>query len=90
MLAFYANINIYAQRLTKEWWQIPGITDRGLQPKKVNKVAITGGGSVGCEIATNFILSNFYVILKESNEISLVAAIGEIKGELKSFADQLV
>ncbi|PWA50195.1 glyoxysomal fatty acid beta-oxidation multifunctional protein MFP-a [Artemisia annua] len=60
-----------------------GITDRGLQPKKVNKVAITGGGSVGCEIATNFILSNFYVILKESNEISLVAAIGEIKANLR-------
>nr|GEV31477.1 glyoxysomal fatty acid beta-oxidation multifunctional protein MFP-a [Tanacetum cinerariifolium] len=64
--------------------KIPGITDTGLKPRKVNNVAVIGGGLVGREIATAFILGNFHVILKEIDEKSLVAAIGEIKANLQS------
>ncbi|GJZ82392.1 glyoxysomal fatty acid beta-oxidation multifunctional protein MFP-a [Tanacetum coccineum] len=60
------------------------ITDTGLKPRKVKKVAVIGGGLVGCEIATEFILGNFHVILKEIEEKSLVAAIGKIKANLQS------
>lgn len=60
--------------------QVPGITDRGLVPRKVRKVAILGGGLMGSGIATALILSNYPVILKEVNEKFLDAGVNRVKG----------
>lgn len=50
-------------------------------PRRVNKVAILGGGLMGSGIATALILSNYPVILKEVNDKFLQAGIGRVKGE---------
>ena len=60
--------------------QVPGVTDRGLVPRKIKKVAIIGGGLMGSGIATALILSNYPVILKEVNEKFLEAGLGRVKG----------
>ncbi|RZB42467.1 Retrovirus-related Pol polyprotein from transposon TNT 1-94 [Glycine soja] len=52
----------------------PRVTDRGLVPRQVKKVAIIGGGLLGSGVATALILSNYHVILKEVNEKFLDAA----------------
>ncbi|GAV76753.1 3HCDH_N domain-containing protein, partial [Cephalotus follicularis] len=60
---------------------IPGITNRGLVPRRVNKVAILDGGLMGSGITTALILSNYPVILKEVNEKFLEAGIGRVRAE---------
>lgn len=64
--------------------QVPGVTDRGLVPRQVKKVAILGGGLMGSGIATALILSNYPVILKEVNEKFLEAGVNRVKGEKRS------
>ncbi|KAK7264651.1 hypothetical protein RJT34_32260 [Clitoria ternatea] len=64
--------------------KVPGVTDRGLVPRRVKKVAILGGGLMGSGIATALILSNYPVILKEVNEKFLDAGINRIKANLQS------
>ncbi|KAJ4954723.1 hypothetical protein NE237_011506 [Protea cynaroides] len=71
----------FAQRGTSK---IPGITDQGLVPRRINKVAILGGGLMGSGIATALILSNYPVVLKEVNEKFLEAGIGRVKANLQS------
>ncbi|PON88350.1 Crotonase [Trema orientale] len=71
----------FAQRGTSK---VPGITDRGLVPRRVNKVAILGGGLMGSGIATALITSNYPVILKEVNEKFLQAGIDRVKANLQS------
>ncbi|KAH1091268.1 hypothetical protein J1N35_018525 [Gossypium stocksii] len=71
----------FAQRGTSK---VPGITDRGLVPRKVKKVAILGGGLMGSGIATALLLSNYTVILKEVNEKFLEAGVGRVKANLVS------
>ncbi|KAL3011953.1 hypothetical protein AAZX31_07G228400 [Glycine max] len=66
----------FAQRGTSK---VPGVTDCGLAPRQVKKVAIIGGGLMGSGIATALILSNYPVILKEVNEKFLDAGINRIK-----------
>ncbi|KAF3640212.1 hypothetical protein FXO38_22228 [Capsicum annuum] len=68
-----------SQRVTTK---IPGVTDLGLVPRHVKKVAILGVGLMGSEIATMFLLSNYYMILKEVNEV-LEAGIDRIKANLQ-------
>ncbi|KAG2245766.1 hypothetical protein Bca52824_085394 [Brassica carinata] len=71
----------FSQRGTTK---VPGVTDRGLVPRKIRKVAIIGGGLMGSGIATALILSNYTVILKEVNEKFLEAGIGRVKANLQS------
>ncbi|KAF6993904.1 hypothetical protein CFC21_010724 [Triticum aestivum] len=71
----------FSQRATSK---VPGVTDLGLMPRKVSKVAIVGGGPMGSGIATTLILSHYPVILKEINEKFLNAGIGRIKENLQS------
>lgn len=72
----------FAQRGTSK---VPGITDRGLTPRRVKKVAIIGGGLMGSGIATALILSGYHpVILKEVNQKFLEAGIGRVKANLQS------
>ncbi|KAK3000976.1 hypothetical protein RJ639_047317 [Escallonia herrerae] len=68
--------------------KIPGISDTGLQPRKVCKIAILGGGPMGSGIARVFILSNYRVILKEVNKNCLLAGIGRIKSNLQSHVNK--
>ncbi|GAB2266668.1 hypothetical protein Dimus_001662 [Dionaea muscipula] len=71
----------FAQRGTSK---VPGVTDLGLKPRQVKKVAVLGGGLMGSGIATALILSNYTVILKEVNENFLQAGIGRVKANLQS------
>lgn len=71
----------FSQRGTTK---VPGITNRGLVPRRVKKVAILGGGLMGSGIATALILSNYTVILKEVNEKFLEVGIGRVKANLQS------
>ncbi|KAK1380280.1 Glyoxysomal fatty acid beta-oxidation multifunctional protein MFP-a [Heracleum sosnowskyi] len=71
----------FAQRSTTK---VPGVTDRGLKPRRVKKVAILGGGLMGSGIATALIVSNYPVILKEVNENFLQAGISRVKANLQS------
>ncbi|KAJ8766238.1 hypothetical protein K2173_022297 [Erythroxylum novogranatense] len=64
--------------------KVPGVTDRGLVPRRVKKVAVLGGGLMGSGIATALILSNYPVILKEVNEKFLEAGIGRVRANLQS------
>nr|AAV32217.1 putative fatty acid beta-oxidation multifunctional protein [Oryza sativa Japonica Group] len=71
----------FSQRATSK---VPGITDLGLMPRKVSKVAIVGGGLMGSGIATALMLSNYPVVLKEVNDKFLDAGIDRIKANLQS------
>ncbi|KAE8788940.1 Glyoxysomal fatty acid beta-oxidation multifunctional protein MFP-a [Hordeum vulgare] len=62
--------------------EVPGITDLGLMPRKVSKVAIVGGGLMGSGTATALILSHYHVILKEVDEKFLNAGMDRIKALL--------
>lgn len=44
------------------------MTDAGLKPRKVARVAVLGGGLMGSGIATALILSGVDVLLKEVNQ----------------------
>lgn len=75
-------VNIFfAQRANSK---VPGVTDLGLAPRRIRKVAILGGGLMGSGIATALILSNYPVILKEVNDKFLQAGLGRVKANLQS------
>lgn len=71
----------FAQRGTSK---VPGVTDLGLSPRKIRKVAVIGGGLMGSGIATALILSSYPVVLKEVNQKFLEAGIGRVKANLQS------
>ncbi|KAL5713308.1 hypothetical protein ACHQM5_015394 [Ranunculus cassubicifolius] len=52
----------FAQRGTTK---LPGSTDLGLAPRRIQKVGVLGGGMMGSEIATVLVLCNYSVILQE-------------------------
>ena len=56
------------------------ITDIGLRPRHIKKVAVIGGGLMGSGIATALILSNINVILKEINSEYLLKGSKMIEG----------
>lgn len=60
--------------------QVPNVTDIGLKPRIVKKVAVLGGGLMGSGIATALILSNINVLLKEINNEYLLKGIKMIEG----------
>ncbi|KAL8102419.1 peroxisomal fatty acid beta-oxidation multifunctional protein AIM1 [Apium graveolens] len=66
----------FAQRATSK---VPNVTDIGLKPKPIKKVAVIGGGLMGSGIATALILSNIYVVLKEINSDFLSKGIKMIE-----------
>ncbi|KAK4483297.1 hypothetical protein RD792_010482 [Penstemon davidsonii] len=71
----------FSQRGTTK---VPGVTDLGLKPRQVKKVAILGGGLMGSGIATALIMSNYSVILKEVNDKFLQSGIARVKANLQS------
>lgn len=60
--------------------QVPGVTNSLLKPRKLEKVAVIGGGLMGTGIATALIVSNIHVILKEVNYESVQKAMKSIEG----------
>ncbi|KAJ8539800.1 hypothetical protein K7X08_014052 [Anisodus acutangulus] len=77
-----ALVNVFfAQRGTTK---VPGVTDLGLKPRHIKKVAILGGGLMGSGIATALLLSNYPVILKEVNDKFLQAGLARVKANLQS------
>jgi enoyl-CoA hydratase/3-hydroxyacyl-CoA dehydrogenase len=44
------------------------VTDAGLKPRKISRVAVLGGGLMGSGIATALVLSGVAVVLKEVNQ----------------------
>ncbi|KAL9242347.1 hypothetical protein vseg_016357 [Gypsophila vaccaria] len=71
----------FAQRMTSK---VPGVTDVGLKPRRVAKVAVIGGGLMGSGIATALLLGNIHVVLKEINADLLSKGIKSIEGNIKS------
>lgn len=48
--------------------QVRGITDAGLKPRRLKRVAVLGGGLMGSGICTASALAGCEVLLKEVNE----------------------
>lgn len=69
----------FAQRTTSK---VPNVTDVGLKPRPVKKVAVIGGGLMGSGIATALILSSIYVVLKEINSEYLLKGIKAIEANV--------
>ncbi|KAF5482012.1 hypothetical protein F2P56_002614 [Juglans regia] len=70
----------FAQRATSK---VPNVTDLGLKPRHVKKVAVIGGGLMGSGIATALILNNIYVVLKEVNSEYLLKGIRTIEANVR-------
>ncbi|KAI3828946.1 hypothetical protein L1987_03058 [Smallanthus sonchifolius] len=67
----------FAQRGTTK---VPGVTDLGLKPRQIKKIAILGGGLMGSGIATSFLLNG----VKKGNmtQEKLEETISRLKGVL--------
>ncbi|XP_019151408.1 PREDICTED: peroxisomal fatty acid beta-oxidation multifunctional protein AIM1-like [Ipomoea nil] len=70
----------FAQRATSK---VPNVTDVGLKPRPIKKVAVIGGGLMGSGIATALILSNTYVLLKEISAEYLHKGIKSIEENIR-------
>ncbi|MCD7467164.1 Altered inheritance of mitochondria protein 1 [Datura stramonium] len=70
----------FAQRATSK---VPNVTDIGLKPRPVKKVAIIGGGLMGSGIATSLVLSNIFVIVKEINPEYLQKGIKAVEANIQ-------
>ncbi|XP_041998095.1 peroxisomal fatty acid beta-oxidation multifunctional protein AIM1-like isoform X2 [Salvia splendens] len=75
----------FSQRATSK---VPNVSDIGLKPRKILKVAIIGGGLMGSGIATALILSDIYVILKEINSEYLLKGIKAIEGNVRGLVSR--
>ncbi|KMZ63897.1 Peroxisomal fatty acid beta-oxidation multifunctional protein [Zostera marina] len=69
----------FSQRLTSK---VPNITDIGLKPRRIRKVAVIGGGLMGSGIATSLIRNNVSVVMKEINSKFLQKGIKTIEANL--------
>lgn len=56
-----------------------------LLPRKIEKVAVIGGGLMSSEIVALLVLMNYQVILKEKNRKHLLEEINKIKGKFRCF-----
>ncbi|WOL08343.1 peroxisomal fatty acid beta-oxidation multifunctional protein [Canna indica] len=70
----------FSQRATSK---VPTVTDVGLKPRKIKRVAVIGGGLMGSGIATALILSNTPVILKEIDSKFLQKGLKMIQANLE-------
>ncbi|KAL8234867.1 hypothetical protein R6Q59_020967 [Mikania micrantha] len=70
----------FAQRAISK---VPKVTDVGLKPRAVKKVAVIGGGLMGSGIATALLLGNINVVLKEVNSEYLQKGIKTIADNIR-------
>ncbi|KAL3625476.1 Altered inheritance of mitochondria protein 1 [Castilleja foliolosa] len=75
----------FSQRATTK---VPNVSDIGLNPRKIKKVAVIGGGLMGSGIATTLILSDINVVLKEINSQLLLKGINAIEGNVRSLVSR--
>ncbi|KAF8094314.1 hypothetical protein N665_0365s0002 [Sinapis alba] len=75
----------FAQRATSK---VPNVTDVGLKPRPMKKVAVIGGGLMGSGIATALLLSNIRVVLKEINSEYLLKGIKSVEANLKGLVSR--
>ena len=75
----------FSQRATSK---VPNITDVGLKPRRIKKVAVIGGGLMGSGIATALILSNTHVILKEINSEYLLKGVKSIEANVQGLVSR--
>ncbi|KAE9462827.1 hypothetical protein C3L33_05263, partial [Rhododendron williamsianum] len=68
---------------SEELLRVPNVTDIGLKPRSVKRVAVIGGGLMGSGIATALILGNIYVVLKEVNSEYLLRGIKMVEGNVR-------
>ncbi|KAL0739136.1 hypothetical protein Bca4012_015346 [Brassica carinata] len=81
-----ALVHVYfAQRATSK---VPNVTDAGLKPRLMRKVAVIGGGLMGSGIATALLLSNIRVVLKEINSEYLLKGIKSVEENLNSLVSR--
>ncbi|XP_019238241.1 PREDICTED: peroxisomal fatty acid beta-oxidation multifunctional protein-like [Nicotiana attenuata] len=71
----------FAERATSK---VPGITDCQLKHRKIEKVAVIGGGLMGSGIATALIRSSVQVILKEIDYDCLQKSLKSVEVNLQS------
>mmetsp|Transcript_9223 Transcript_9223/g.33812 ORF Transcript_9223/g.33812 Transcript_9223/m.33812 type:complete len:730 (+) Transcript_9223:121-2310(+) len=71
----------FAQRNTRN---VDGVTNVGLKPRKMNTVAVLGGGLMGSGIATALISAGCNVLLKEINSKFLKAGMERVDANLQS------
>ncbi|PPR80811.1 hypothetical protein GOBAR_AA39901 [Gossypium barbadense] len=67
---------------------VPNVTDVGLKPRQVKKVAIIGGGLMGSGIATALIVNNIFVVLKEVNSEYLLKGIKTVEANVRGLANR--
>ncbi|KAF5776273.1 putative isomerase, 3-hydroxyacyl-CoA dehydrogenase, Enoyl-CoA hydratase [Helianthus annuus] len=70
----------FAQRAISK---VPKVTDVGLKPRGVKKVAVIGGGLMGSGIATALILGNINVVLKEVNSEYLQKGLKTVEANVR-------
>ncbi|XP_021741486.1 peroxisomal fatty acid beta-oxidation multifunctional protein AIM1-like [Chenopodium quinoa] len=75
----------FAQRMTSK---VPGVSDVGLKPRRMKKVAVIGGGLMGSGIATALLLGNIQVVLKEVNAEFLDRGIKSIQGNIRGLVSR--
>ena len=63
---------------SKQTTNVPGITDTGKPPRKIQTVGVVGGGLMGSGIATACIMVGIRVVVKEINQQFLDAGMGRI------------
>ncbi|KNA09415.1 hypothetical protein SOVF_153790 [Spinacia oleracea] len=71
----------FSQRMTSK---VPGVSDVGLKPRHIKKVAVIGGGLMGSGIATALLLGNIQVLLKEVNAEFLSKGLTTVQGNIRS------
>lgn len=67
----------FASRSTRK---IRGVTDAGLKPRRLQRMAVIGGGLMGSGIATACTLAGMDVLLKEVNQQFLDVSAGANMG----------
>ncbi|XP_015898310.3 peroxisomal fatty acid beta-oxidation multifunctional protein AIM1 [Ziziphus jujuba] len=75
----------FSQRATSK---VPNVTNVGLKPRPIKKVAVIGGGLMGSGIATALLLSNIYVVLKEINSEYLQKGIKTIQANVQGLVSK--
>ncbi|KAL8498016.1 hypothetical protein ACS0TY_021384 [Phlomoides rotata] len=77
--------SFFARRATTK---VPNVSDIGLKPRQIKKVAVIGGGLMGSGIASALILSDVYVILKEINSEYLLKGIKSIEANVQGLVSR--
>lgn len=77
--------SFFSQRATSK---VPNVTDIGLKPRPIKKVAVIGGGLMGSGIATALILGNIFVVLKEINSEYLLKGIKTIEANVQGLVSR--